>query len=106
MIADEKIRFCGTLCSAARALGIGGRWDGDDFLWIDPLAHPPSFIKGDKGEDKSETLYNACLALQNYLAPWKQHQPSPSPSSESASEVFSSTSPQTKPESSEIPSTG
>jgi len=65
----DKFKFCGELCAAARRLGIGireedGSQSGYAISFHDPAG---SIIYGEAGADRKEAMYNACLALCNYL---------------------------------------
>lgn len=66
MTPDEKMIFCGTLCLAARRLGIYGRFQDDGFMWFDPMANRMRWLVP-FNLNKIETLVDACNSLVNYL---------------------------------------
>lgn len=66
---QEKFEFCGSLCAAARRLGIGmkeenGGAAGYVICFYDPTG---SVIYGEAGADRKEAIYKACVALCDYL---------------------------------------
>lgn len=66
MTDGEKMVYCGTICHAARQLGIYGRLDSKGFHWLDAMARARWTI-GPESSDV-DTLVKACESLVNYLA--------------------------------------
>lgn len=69
MSEHDKFLFCGQICKAARIMGIvmreeDGKESGYAFSFFDPVG---KHIHGEAGADRKEAIYNACLALQDYL---------------------------------------
>ena len=65
----ERFKFCGDICRAAQIMGIGMKEEaggdaGHAFAFHDPAG---SMIYGEAGADRPSALFNACVALQDYL---------------------------------------
>lgn len=68
MTEQEQFAFVGTMTKAASRLRIYGRFQENYFVWFDPTT--VNKWKTPPGPDKKTILFNACLSLQRYLAPW------------------------------------
>ena len=65
MTEDEEHAFCGTICHAARQLGIYGRLNDAGFVWFDPMNGMQWLIS--PRENKKKTLVAACESLVEVL---------------------------------------
>lgn len=67
MTDEEKVVFCGTICMAARRMGIYGAFRADGFYWFDVMAKKKWKIPLEK--ERKDTLLRGCESLVNYLNP-------------------------------------
>jgi hypothetical protein len=67
MTDEEKFTFCGTICLAARELGIYGRFQEDYFVWFDTMGRRKWSTPS--GANRKDILFMACQSLTNYLCP-------------------------------------
>lgn len=63
----SDLEFCGTICLAAKGLGIGLRSSSDSFEFYDPMSG--RLIKGHGSEDKKVALKSACEELVKQISP-------------------------------------
>lgn len=66
--AEEQKEFVGTICMAARRIGVYARWEGEDFKWFDPMSSAQWLVPAK--ENKKDTMEAACETLINHLQ-WK-----------------------------------
>lgn len=64
-INDERLVFCGTICKAARNMGIAIQINGDAYWWMDFATS--TRIVSSPGTDKQNSLELACESLVEYL---------------------------------------